>query len=133
MYGKKPNLSFVKVFGCVAYPFIEKQPRNKIDRKAKKAIFLGHALDSRSFRIGIENDRGDIKLQKTRNARFDENKYYFGVNEQANLEHETNKEMSEIVFLREIFHHNLLPKIAKEAQERKLEESKAGRIELTAR
>ena len=99
MYGEKPNLSFMKVYGCVAYPFIEKQFRNKIDRKAKMGIFLCHALNSRSFLIGIENNRGELKVQKTRNARFDENNYYFGVNEQANLEHEVNKELSEIVFL----------------------------------
>ena len=63
MYGEKANLSLMKVFGCVAYPFIEKQFRNKIDRKAKKEIFLGHALDSRSFLIGIENDSGELKVQ----------------------------------------------------------------------
>ena len=109
------NLSFMKVFGCVAYPFIEKQFRNKIDRKAKKGILLGHARDSRSFLIGTENDRGELKVHKTRNASLDENNYYFGVNEQANLEHEVNKEMSEIVFLSEIVDQNLLPKNAKEA------------------
>ena len=64
LYGEKPNLSFMKLFGCIAYSFIEKQFRNKIDRKAKKGIFLGHALD-RSFLIGIENDRGELKVQKT--------------------------------------------------------------------
>ena len=80
-----------------------------------QGIFLVHALDSRSFLIGIENDLGELKVQKTRNARFGENNYYFGVNEQANLEHEVNKEMSEIVFLSEIVDQNLLPKNAKEA------------------
>ena len=113
MYGEKPNLSFMKVFSCVAYPFIEKQFTNEIERKAKKGIFLGHALDSRPFLIGIENDCGE--LQKTRNARFDENNYYFEVNEQANLEHEINKEMSKIIFLIETVDQNLLPKNAKEA------------------
>ena len=115
MYGEKQNLSFMKVFGCVAYPFIEKQFRNKIDRKAKKGIFLGHALNNRSFLIGIENDRGELKVRKTRNARFDENNYNFRVNGQANQAHEVNKEMSEIVFLSEIVDQNLLPKNAKEA------------------
>ena len=100
MYCEKPNLIFMKVFGCVAYRFIEKQFRNKIDRKEKKGIFLGHALNSRSFLIGIENDRGEHKVQKTSNARFDKNNYYFGVNEQANLEHEVNREMSKIVFFK---------------------------------
>ena len=98
MYDEKPNLSFMRVFDCVAYPFMAKQIRNKIERKANKGIFLGHAIDSRSFLIGKEIDRGELKVQKTRNARFDENMYYFGVNEQANLEHEANKELSEIVF-----------------------------------
>ena len=37
------------------------------------------------------------------------------MNEQANVEHEVNKEMSEIVFLSEIDDQNLLPKNAKEA------------------
>ena len=99
MYAEKPNLSFMIVFGCIAYHSIEKQFRNKIDRKVKGEIFLGHALDSRFFLIGIKNDRGEFKVQKTRSARFNENNYYFGgVNEQANLEHEVNKEMIEIVF-----------------------------------
>ena len=51
----------------------------------------------------------NLSFKKTRNARFDENNYYFGVKEQANLEHEINKEMSEIVFLSEIVDQNLLP------------------------
>ena len=37
------------------------------------------------------------------------------MNEQANFEHEVNKEMSEIVFLSEIVDQSLLPKNAKEA------------------
>ena len=37
------------------------------------------------------------------------------MNEQANLEHEVNKEMSEIVFLSEIVDQNLLPKNSKVA------------------
>ena len=40
MYGEKPNLSFMKVFGCVAYPFIEKQFRNQIDRISEEGNFL---------------------------------------------------------------------------------------------
>ena len=96
-------------------PFHRETFQKQIDRKAKKGIFLGHALNSKSFLIGTENNRGELKVQKTGNARFDENNYYFGVNEQANLEHEVNKEMSEIVFLSEIVDQNLLPKNAKEA------------------
>ena len=98
MYVEKPNLSFMKVFSFVAHPFTEKQFRNKIDRKATKGNFSSHELNSRLFRIGTENDRGELKVQKTRNARFDENDYYFGVKEQAILEHDLNKKMREIIF-----------------------------------
>ena len=69
MYGEKPNLSFMRVFDCVAYPFIEKQFRNKIERKANKGIFLGHAIDSRSFLIEIEIDRGELKVQKNKECK----------------------------------------------------------------
>ena len=37
MYGEKQYLSFMKVFGFVAYPFIEKQFRKKNDRKAARS------------------------------------------------------------------------------------------------
>ena len=57
----------------------------------------------------------NLWFKKQKNARFDESNYYFGVNEQAKLEHEVNKEMSEIVFLSESVGQNLLTKNAKEA------------------
>ena len=39
MYGSKPNVSFVKVFGCQAFSYIEKQFREKLDHRAQKDIF----------------------------------------------------------------------------------------------
>ena len=41
MYGEKPNLNFVKTFGCVAYSFVEKQFRKKLDKNSRRGIFLG--------------------------------------------------------------------------------------------
>ena len=39
MYNEKPNLSFVKLFGCVAFMHIEKKFRKKLDQTSKKGNF----------------------------------------------------------------------------------------------
>ena len=41
MYNEKPNLSFVKLFGCVALMHIEKPFRKKLDQTSKNGFFLG--------------------------------------------------------------------------------------------
>ena len=41
--GEKPDLSNLKVFGCVAYVHVAKEKRNKLDAKSRKAIFVGYA------------------------------------------------------------------------------------------
>ena len=38
--GKKPNLSHVKVFGCIAYVHIPNELRTKLDPKAEKSLSL---------------------------------------------------------------------------------------------
>ena len=40
MYNEKPNLSFVKVFGCMAFMHIEKTVSQKIRSNLKKREFL---------------------------------------------------------------------------------------------
>ena len=115
MYGEKPNLSFMKVFGCVAYLFIEKHFRNKIDRKAKKGIFLGHALDSRSFLIGIEIDRGEVKVQKNKECKVRREQLLLR-SEWIGKSRTWGKQRDEwnSFFMSEIVDQNLLPKNAKE-------------------
>ena len=39
MYNEKPNFSFVKLFGCVAFKYIEKPFRKKLDQTSKKRKF----------------------------------------------------------------------------------------------
>ena len=40
--GMKPNVSHLLVFGCEAYSHVPKDERNKIDRKARRSIFMGY-------------------------------------------------------------------------------------------
>ena len=42
--GKKPDLSHLKVFGCIAYVHIPDELRTKLDPKAEKCIFVAILL-----------------------------------------------------------------------------------------
>ena len=43
--GRKPNLSHLKVFGCIAYVHVLDELRTKLDLKAEKCIFIGYSLE----------------------------------------------------------------------------------------
>ena len=50
-YGKKPNVSHLRVFGCTAYIHVPKDERKKLDPKAKKCIFLGYGTTRKGYRL----------------------------------------------------------------------------------
>ncbi len=39
---KKPNVSHLKVFGCITYVHVLDEKKSKLDPKAKKCIFIGY-------------------------------------------------------------------------------------------
>ena len=41
LYGSKPAVHNLKIFGCKAFAHIPKENRNKLDAKAIKFIFIG--------------------------------------------------------------------------------------------
>ena len=43
-YGRKPNVSHLRVFGCVAYTHVPDSERQKLDKKAVKLRFVGYRL-----------------------------------------------------------------------------------------
>ena len=43
--GKKPDLSHLKVFGCLAYVHAPDELRSKLGPKAKKCVFIGYSLE----------------------------------------------------------------------------------------
>ncbi|MCO5585813.1 hypothetical protein L7F22_039746 [Adiantum nelumboides] len=47
--GKKPDLSHLKVFGCIAYVHILDELHTKLDPKAKKCIFLGYSNEQKGY------------------------------------------------------------------------------------
>jgi hypothetical protein len=43
--GRKPDLSHLKVFGCIAYVHVPDELRIKLDPKAEKCVFIGYSLE----------------------------------------------------------------------------------------
>ena len=64
MYNNKPNSSFVKLFGCVAFMHIEKPFRKSLDQTSKKGFFHGNFKSSKYYLIGSEVEKGKIKIRK---------------------------------------------------------------------
>ena len=50
-YGKKPNVTHFKVFGCTAYAHIPDSQRQKLDKKADKLRFIGYSTKSKGYQL----------------------------------------------------------------------------------
>ena len=70
-FGKPPDLNYLKVFGCKAIAFVEKEKRKKFDSGAEAGILLGYSSNSKTYLIGsFEN--GFLATLQTRNVKFSE-------------------------------------------------------------
>ena len=50
-YEKKPNVTNLKVFGCVAYAHIPETQRQKLDKKSEKLRFIGYSREHKGYRL----------------------------------------------------------------------------------
>ncbi|KAL4291772.1 hypothetical protein GQ457_14G025100 [Hibiscus cannabinus] len=50
-YERRPSVSHLRVFGCVAYALINSQFRQKLDKKSEKCIFIGYCTQSKAYRL----------------------------------------------------------------------------------
>lgn len=48
--GRKPDLSHLKVFECIANVHIRDKLHSKLDPKAEKCVFLGYSLEQKGYR-----------------------------------------------------------------------------------
>ncbi len=78
---RKPKVDHLRIFGCDAYVHIPKDERNKLDSKAKKAIFMGYGSETKGYRL--YDSRG--KIFYSRDVKFNETKREF---EQSSTDHE---------------------------------------------
>ena len=69
IYGEKPNVGHLKVFGCSAYSYIPKDERQKLDSKARKCIFLGYPCNRKGYRLYDQSIR---RVIHSRHVAFNE-------------------------------------------------------------
>ena len=50
-YGVKPDVSNLKVFGCVAFVHVEKNKRRKFDPKSCKTMFVGYPNGTKGYKL----------------------------------------------------------------------------------
>lgn len=73
-YGRKPDISHLKVFGCVAYAHIPDSERGKLDKKAEKLRFVGYCKNSKGYRLFDEETQ---KVKKRRDVTSNESSFNF--------------------------------------------------------
>ncbi len=66
---KKPDVSHLKMFGCITYVHVPNKKRSKLDPKAEKCIFIGYSLKQKGYRCFNSSTH---KLQVNRDVVFDE-------------------------------------------------------------
>ena len=62
-YGKRPKLSFLKVWGCDAY--VKKLQPEKLEPKVEKCVFIGYPKERQLGTPSISNPRAKCLLLKT--------------------------------------------------------------------
>lgn len=68
--GRKPWVSHLRIFGCIAYALINSQQHQKLDGKSEKCIFIGYCSESKAFRL-YNPTNGKVIIR--RDVVFDEN------------------------------------------------------------
>ncbi|XP_036140851.1 uncharacterized protein LOC105835035 isoform X2 [Monomorium pharaonis] len=69
-FGRKPSLEHLRVFGCVAFFYVPKQHRNKLEPRGEIGIMVGYARNRSGYRIyDIKNHR----IIEERTVKFHEN------------------------------------------------------------
>jgi len=48
---RKPNISHLRVFGCITYAPVRAEKRRKLDDKSVKSIFIGYCEETKGYRL----------------------------------------------------------------------------------
>nr|GFB73288.1 retrovirus-related Pol polyprotein from transposon TNT 1-94 [Tanacetum cinerariifolium] len=67
--GKKPDISFLHVFGALCYPKNDREDIGKLGAKGDIGFFIGYSVDSCAYRIYNQRTK---KIMETMNVSFDE-------------------------------------------------------------
>lgn len=79
-YGGKPSIRHLRVFGCAAWGLIPKERRNKLDKRVKSMIYIGHTVGKKGFRLFDPRLRTIVTL---RDVEFDEKQFHYTASDAA--------------------------------------------------
>ena len=68
-YGRKPDVSYLRVFGCIAHVKVVKPHPAKLDDRSTPMVFFGYETGSAAYRV---YDPARQRIQVTRDVVFDE-------------------------------------------------------------
>ena len=68
-YGKKPNLSHIRIFGSIAFIHIPNQKQQNLDPKSETCILVGYLLEQKGYKCFNPSTR---KVWVSRDVVFDE-------------------------------------------------------------
>ena len=67
--GSKPNVSYLRIFGCDVYAHVPKDKRSKLVSKTRRSIFPGYGQGIKDYRF---YDKAHKRIFYSRNAVFNE-------------------------------------------------------------
>lgn len=67
--GRKPNVSHLRIFGCLAYAHVPDVLRKKLDGKTEKNIFVSYSRQTKGYKL-YNPDTGKVTI--SRDVTFDE-------------------------------------------------------------
>ena len=91
-FGKKPDVSKLRVFGCVAYAHVPDKERKKLDKKAEKMRFMGYSENRKGYRLIDETTH---KVSVRYDVIFNEGS--FGTDSASVLINDDDEETEEVV------------------------------------
>jgi hypothetical protein len=71
---RKPDVSHLRIFGCIVYSHIPKTERKKMNSKTRRCLFLGYDEESKVYRL---YDKTNRKILLNRDVIFDETRVGF--------------------------------------------------------
>jgi hypothetical protein len=71
--GRKPQVSYLRIFGCPMYIHVSKEKSTKLEPSGRKGIFLGYSETSKAYIIYITAQR---KVEISKDVTFDEDEAF---------------------------------------------------------
>ena len=86
LFGRKPDVSNLRVFGCIAFKHIPDAKRSKLDKKSSKCVFVGHPEGTKGYKL---YDLEKKSFVRSRSIIFQERRFHnFGLKENTEFYNE---------------------------------------------